>query len=73
MLVLHGLAPYLQHKDFFERTKSAREMVSGFSTASMGWPAAIRPTSGSTTAVFTLIACFSRPLGGSRSIERLRL
>ena len=39
----------------------------------MGWPAAMRPSSGSTIVVFTAMACLSRPLGGSRSIERLRL
>src|SRR5271170_520211 len=48
-------------KTSLERTKSASEIVSGFSTASIGWPAAIRPSNGSTMVVFTLMACFRQP------------
>src|SRR6516225_6184423 len=55
----------------FERTKSANEMVlpSRCSTASMGCPAAIRPSTGSTNPVLTAIDCFSLPFGATRSID----
>jgi len=33
----------------------------------------MRPSSGNTMPVFTAIAIFRRPLGGNKSIERLRL